>query len=205
MSNGQRAGRRERDRAGRAIQGLEGQDGQDGRKPISRSSPPAFPAYPALKCNVTRNRVDLDARVAGQPGHLNGGAGGARLGEVGRVDLVHHREIIHVSEEDRRANDVVKRQAGRFEQRAEVVHGPACLDGGVALRELAGCRIDGNLTRNEEQVAGPEGGRVGTARARCVGARERLFHAAFVTFPERRQRVQTRIRLVPPPTVARTF
>ena len=31
-----------------------------------------------------------------------------------------------------------------------------------------------------------------------------LLHAAFVTFPERRQRVQTRIRLVPPPTIART-
>ena len=41
-------------------------------------------------------------------------------------------------------------------------------------------------------------------RVRRLRAEDGLLHAAFVTFPERRQRVQTRIRWMPPPIIART-
>src|SRR5205085_12700974 len=54
------------------------------------------------------------------------------------------------------------------------------------------------------QLAGANRLRVRADRFRCVGTRDRLFHAAFVILPERRQRVQTRMRRTPPAIIART-
>ena len=62
-------------------------------------------------------------------------------------------EVVHVGEEHRRPNDVVERQPGRLEQRAEVVEDAACLDGDVTLDHLAGRGIDRNLTRHEEELS----------------------------------------------------
>jgi len=97
-----------------------------------------------------------------------------------------------------------ERQACGREQSAQIVHRAARVDGHISLDELTGRRIDGNLTGHEKKVAGPQGRRIRAGRIRRLRTRDRLFHAAFVTLPDRRQRVQTRIRRLPPPTLART-
>ena len=79
------------------------------------------------------------------------------------------------------------------------------MDADVALDHAAGRRIERHLARHEQQLAGAQRGRVGPDRLRREWAGDRLFQAALVTLPERRQRVQTRIRRMPPLTIALTF
>ena len=75
--------------------------------------------------------VDLDARVLWQPRHLHGRArrGGRR--EVGRVDLVHRGEVVHVGQIHRRADDLVEGGAGGLREsrrcsRRRGASGPRC-------------------------------------------------------------------------------
>ena len=63
-----------------------------------------------------RDDVDFDARIARESGHLHGRARRRRIDDVARVDGVHRRELIHVGEEHRRADDV--REARRPRPRA---------------------------------------------------------------------------------------
>src|SRR4029077_1908476 len=66
--------------------------------------------------------------------------------------------------------------------------------------------VDRHLTGDEEQLPRPNCRRVGGDRLRRVGAGDSLLHAyaALTTFFDRRHRVQTRIRLLPPLMTART-
>ena len=97
-----------------------------------------------------------------------------------------------------------ERQPRRLQQRSQVVHRAARVHGRIAGDELAGRRIDRNLSRHEEELPDPESRRVSAGGIGSVGTRDRLLHAAFVTLPDRRQRVHTLMRLLPPPMRART-
>lgn len=78
------------------------------------------------------------------------------------------------------------------------------MDRRVASDELSSRGVDWYLTGYEEQLSDPERRRIGAGRIRRVWTGDDRFHAALVTLPERRQRVQTLIRRVPPPTIALT-
>ena len=70
------------------------------------------------------------------------------------VDLVHRGEVAHVREEHGRAHHVLESDAGRTQQRAEVLHHLLGLGSDVAVDERTACGIERNLTRHEKQIAG---------------------------------------------------
>ena len=113
-----------------------------------------------------RYRVDFEPGVARQARRLDRGARGKRLGEERPVDLVHGREVFEVGEEDGGASHVRKRESRFFEQGADVLEDAAGLRGDVASHEGARRGVDGNLSRNEQELAGAERGGVG---ADCLG------------------------------------
>src|SRR5512141_1538873 len=94
----------------------------------------------------------------------------------------------------------------RLEDGVEVLEHAARLCRDVPLYELTGGRVDRDLARHEQQRAGPDCLRVGTDGLGSRRGRHRLTHhyAALTTLLDRRQRVQTRRRLIPPFTLART-
>ena len=59
------------------------------------------------------------------------------------------------------------------EQRADVLEDAARLRGDVAVDQLAGGRVERNLARDEEQLAGLEGRRVGPDGFRRAGGLRR--------------------------------
>ena len=97
-----------------------------------------------------------------------------------------------------------KGQAGGLEQRADVFEDPPRVHGDIALDHPAGRGIERHLTRYEQQLARAQRRRIRTDRLRRERAGNRLLQAALVTLPERRQRVQTRMRLTPPLIIALT-
>ena len=128
-----------------------------------------------------------------------------RLMKIGPVHLIHRGEIVDIGQKDRRANNRRKAKASGGQKRAQVVHHAACTRRDIACDQLSGFRIDWNLPGHEKELPDAERWRVRAPGRRGVRAGDQLFHAAFVTLPERRHRVQTLIRLVPPPMLARTF
>jgi hypothetical protein len=68
----------------------------------------------------------------------------------------------------------------------------------------AGRGIERHLAGYEQQLARAQRRRIRTDRLRRERAGNRLLQAALVTLPERRQRVQTRMRLTPPLIIALT-
>ena len=127
--------------------------------------------------------------------------------EVAPVNLVHRGEVVHVREVDRGADDAVERAAGGFEDPCQIAEDAVRLHRDVTVHHRAGCRVERDLSRDEDQRAGAHRLRIGTDRGRGRRRRDRLAHggqAALTTLPERRQRVQTRRRWIPPFTSART-
>ena len=105
-------------------------------------------------------------------------------------------------------------QAAGLEQRADVVEHAARLRGDVAVDHVAGRRIERHLAGDEQQLpartAGEYGpiafGALGLEMA-CLAWSARLRRDVLRRLDdlaERRQRVQTRIRLMPPLIIART-
>jgi len=148
--------------------------------------------------------VDFDARVSRQARCLDRRSGRVGFDEKRPIDVVHRREIVHVGKKHRRAHYIRVRQSAAFEERADVFQDALGLGLDVAVDHVAGGRVERNLPGNEEKRVGSERRRVradGLWRAR---GRNRLFHAAFTTLLDRKQRVQTRIRRTPPLIMART-
>src|SRR5262249_45981718 len=113
--------------------------------------------------------------------------------------------IVHVREEHAGGDDVIERRAGSPEDLADVLEDLMGLRLDPAGHEIAGLRIDRDLSREKEHAAGLNGLRIRTDRRGRVRSGDRLAHyAALTTLPDRRQRVQTRSRLMPPLTIART-
>ena len=128
------------------------------------------------------------------------------LAKVESVDVVYRREIFDGRQVDRRLHDVVKGRAHGLEDGADVLTDPVSLTGNILAGQLARAWIERNLTGDEHKLSCPDPLRVGADRARCAVGRDSLSHryAAFETFLERRHRVHTRIRRMPPLMLART-
>ncbi len=96
-------------------------------------------------------------------------------------------------------------EAGGLEQRADVLEDAARLRRAMSpstMRPVAGSSGTWPETNSSWPArSAAEYGPIGFGRER---AGDRLLQAALVTLPERRQRVQTRIRLMPPLIIART-
>ena len=133
---------------------------------------------------------------------------GAGDGEVGPVDLVHRRRSHSCrpgrpSSRTTRSNEVPAASGCR-----EVPEDAVRLRRDVAVDQRAGRRVERDLTRDEEERAGADG--LGVRADRRGGSRRgdglaaSRLQAALTTLPERRQRVQTRSRRMPPLTSART-
>ena len=91
-----------------------------------------------------------------------------RSSDIGRVDLVHRREVAQIDQEDGRLHDVVERSAGRAEDLGEIAHDAMRFDGDVAVDERATRRVEGHLARDKQQVSGANGLGVGTNRRGSV-------------------------------------
>lgn len=177
--------------------GLEGRDGRD-----RQDSKAILPSGSGV---VRRDRVDLEPRVTRQLRGLDRDTCGLGIREVRGVDVVHGREVIHVRQKDGRADDLRKVESRGLQQCPEVVHDPTRAGRGVAGDELARFWVDWNLPGQEKERSSTKGRRIRAPRRRRVRAGDLLLHAALVTLPDRRHRVQTLIRRVPPPMLARTF
>jgi hypothetical protein len=58
--------------------------------------------------------------------------------EVRAVDLVHRREIVHVRQKHRGADDIREGEAAGLQERADVVEHPARHRRDVAVNQVAG-------------------------------------------------------------------
>ena len=101
----------------------------------------------------------------------------ARL-EERRVDLVDRRERGHVGHVDRHLDRVAEAGAGRLADRGEVLQASARLVGGGAADQVAGARVERDLTRAEQQAAGVDCVDVGPDGRRGVGGGHRLAMVA---------------------------
>src|SRR6188474_3106618 len=93
-----------------------------------------------------RNSIHFYPDVSWEPGNLDGRARGWWIDEVPRVHVVHPAEVIHVREKHRRADDMFEAEARGFEQCRQIAHHLLGLCRDAAGHELAGRRIDWNLT-----------------------------------------------------------
>ena len=95
---------------------------------------------------------------------------------------------------------------------ADVLEHAARLRGDVAVDDRAGGGIERDLAGDEQQLAGAKRRRVRADRpsarpgleTACFFTSITTVYAALTTLFDRRQRVQTRIRLMPPLIIART-
>ena len=119
--------------------------------------------------------VDFDPRVLGQPRDLHGRARRRRRGEVGRVDLVHRGEVVHVREEDRGADDVVEGRAGGLRGSRRCCWKTRCVCAAMSpSTSVPGRRIERDLARDEQQRAGPDRLRIRADGLRGRRGRDRL-------------------------------
>src|SRR5437773_4610058 len=85
-----------------------------------------------------RDALDLDGDAAGERAGLDRGARREGRLEVGRVDLVHRREVVDVLQIDVALDDLVERRARRLEDRLDVLERLAGFLPNVAHLLLAG-------------------------------------------------------------------
>src|SRR5436190_15787148 len=85
--------------------------------PTTYASRPSDPTYFSIRSDDC-DRLDLDERAGRELRDLDRRAGGRRLTDVLRVDLVHPGEVVEVLEEHRRLDELVERRARRLEDRA---------------------------------------------------------------------------------------
>jgi ornithine cyclodeaminase len=128
-------------------------------------------------------------------------------GLVSEGDLVEiGREVVHVGQEHAQPDNLIHRPARGFDDGGDVLEDARGLRADVALDDLAGRRIQRNLTRHEQQIADPHGLRVrtdGGRRLRRADGGARHAYAALTILFDFRQRVHTRMRRVAPPMSAR--
>ena len=113
-----------------------------------------------------RDQINLYFRVSRQSRGLNRGArrGGGR--EIGAVHLVHRGEIGHVRQVDRRFHDLLERGPCGGQDGAEILEDAVRLFGHAAADQRTGCRIEGDLAGEKQEVTGPDGLGVGPDRLR---------------------------------------
>ena len=124
-----------------------------------------------------RDDVDLDARVAGQSGRLDRGAGRGRRREQRGVDLVHGGEVVHVRQVDGGLHHRVEAGARGRQDGSEIGEDLARLAGDIAGRPSAPCGIQRNLAGAEHPAIHHDGLRIRTdgLRRRFGGEQRRAL------------------------------
>src|SRR6202042_279029 len=92
--------------------------------------------------------------------HADGGSRGVGFAEVFGHDLVDGREVRQIGQENRRLDHLVEGGAGGRDDGLDVVEHTARLRLDVSLDQVLGDRIQGDLTRKPQGVAGPYGFRI---------------------------------------------
>ena len=118
--------------------------------------------------------------VARQAGDLHGGAGRVRRGEVGRVDLVHGREVGHVDQEDGGLDDVREVGAGGGRAGRACSRAPAIVWSRMSPSTMAPVAVQRNLPREEQELAGAERRRIRADGRGAVRRGHRLTPAVAV-------------------------
>ena len=113
-----------------------------------------------------RDDFDFDAGGLRQAGHLDGGAGGEIAGEIFGVDFVHAGEVREVGQEHGALHDVGEGELLVVEDGLHILQHAFGLHLDVALDEVAGRGVDGDLSGAEEQIADAHGMVIGTDRSR---------------------------------------
>src|SRR5579884_2170100 len=125
------------------------------------------------------DHLDLDAQLrAGQGDDPDRRPGREVSGEVGAVDLVHRREVLHVRQVHGGLEHVLEVRARRLEDRPEIVHGVPGLGADVGGDFALGVGSDG--AGGEEESPEPDAGGVGRQGGGAAHGEDRLaVHEAY--------------------------
>src|SRR5437588_9177078 len=129
---------------------------------------------PTTSVRDGHHRVDLDLRAAGKRSHPDGHPGRRIRFEERLVHLVDRAERTHLGRVDREPHGVAEARTGSGAYRRQVLQAPSGLVPHGAGYQLAGSRVDRDLTRTEEQVAAADRVDVGTDGLRGVRGVDRL-------------------------------
>ena len=114
------------------------------------------------------DRVGLYLNTLGQGRHLNGSPGGIRLGKVLRHDGVHRCELTEIGQENAQFDGRLQRRACRFGHGGQIAEDLLGLGLKVLADHLHGRRVERNLARDIEGIAGLDGLRVRADGRRCL-------------------------------------
>src|SRR5690349_6992209 len=126
-----------------------------------------------------RDGVDLDLGAGGQRGDLDRRAGRRLRADVLRVHLVHRGEVAEVRQVDRRLHEPVEAAAGLLEDRSQVREHLLGLLLDRVAHDLRVVGPQGELPRDEDEVAGADRLRVRRALERrgcCLRPNDLLLH-----------------------------
>ena len=114
------------------------------------------------------DEFDLNEGALGQVLDGEGAASGVGCGEELGIDLVHGTEVGDLAQEDGSLNDVAQVEALALEDGAGIEQALIGLFLDASLRESAGGGVDGQLARDENEVASADGLAVRSNGSRCL-------------------------------------
>jgi hypothetical protein len=98
------------------------------------------------------DEIDLDARTQWQGRNGDRRARGVRLNELLLVDSIYGGEVTYIGKEDSGPHDIGEGLAGGFENGGKISQYLFGLGADAPRHELSGCRIQADLTAEEEQT-----------------------------------------------------
>ncbi len=133
-------------------------------------------------CLFDCDRFDLDLDIFGQTSHLDGCPG--RVGRLEKlaVDSIHLGEVIHILEENRALDDLVKGASGSFDNGLHVSQHETSLLLDSAHLQLPSRRVDCDLTGGKDESVGFDGLRVGADRFWRLIRLDFFFHVCSPSF-----------------------
>ena len=114
------------------------------------------------------DEFDLDESALGQVLNGEGAASGVGCREELGIDLVHGTEVGDLAQEHSGLNDVAQVEALALEDGAGIEQALISLFLDASLRESAGGGVDGQLARDENEVAGADSLAVRSNGSRCL-------------------------------------
>ena len=113
------------------------------------------------------NGLDFNPCALRQLRDLHCGSGRIFSTEILRVDLIHLREVIHIIHKAGRLDDLAQTASGFLQNCFEVREDLSGLRLDITFHQIAGCRIDRDLSRCDDQIADDVGLCVRSDRGRC--------------------------------------
>ena len=125
--------------------------------------------------------LDLHQCALGQSAHFHGAAGGiVALGKELGIHGVHGGKIAHILQEHGGLSHMIHGQAGRLHNGLHIGQGLAGLGGDIALHQVAGGGINGDLAGGDDEAAAVDGLGIGADGGRSAGGGDDiLFHDLF--------------------------